>query len=139
MARAKASPYDPLLDQLAAATPGQALRFADTRARAALYARAKKKGLKVSFAESNGSLYVRLDGRVDDDVHKTRRDQIVAALKRGPLGHIQIAAKLREGGDSTVDAQLVETILGQLLRDGVVVKRESGDWTLSAKAARSAA
>src|ERR1035438_3862891 len=62
----KISPYDALLDQLAAA-PTKFLRFTDKRARASLNVRAKKKGLRISFAEDSGMLWVRLDGHVDDD------------------------------------------------------------------------
>lgn len=142
--RLKSSPYDTLLDQLATAQPGQALKFDDVKAKASVYARSKKKGLKVSFAELNGALYVRLDGRVEDDVRKRRREQIVAALKKGPLTHFALASRMREAGDGSIDAVMVETILTQMLRDCLVLKREASagggvpEWALTAKAAKAA-
>src|SRR5260370_12736875 len=117
---AKPSPYDALLDQLAAtalSAPGQVLRFSDMRAKPSIYARAKKKGMRVSFAEDAGLLYVRYDGSTEDDTRTTRREQILHALKLGPLNGIRIATKLREAGDAAGDAPLVARSLEQLLRD----------------------
>jgi hypothetical protein len=133
--RLKTSPYDPLLDQLVQAGPGKALRFGDVRAKASVYARAKKRGLRVSFAESAGALYVRFDGSSDADVRKSRRDHIVVALRLGPMSAIQIAKRLREAGDASVDAQLVEAILGQMLKASEVVKRDNDNtWAMKGRA-----
>jgi hypothetical protein len=126
----KASPYDLLLDQLTAKKPGEAwLKFGNTRARASVYARACKKHLRVSFAEKDGMLYAQFEGRMVEDLPKLRRERILEALKGGLLNHFKIAAKLREGGDSTVDGPTVEAILAQMSRDGSVVKR-GADWAL---------
>ena len=129
----RTSPYDPLLEQLDKAGPGNALRFGDLRARVSVVARAKKLGLHVSFAVSGNTLYVRLDGRAADDKHATRREQIKAALKFGPLAAMKLTALLREKGDATVDASLVENILGQMMRAGEVVHQEGGAWALAPK------
>jgi hypothetical protein len=48
----------------------------------------------------------------------------------------KISAKLREAGDIAVDAQLVETILTQMMRDNQVIKREGGEWSLNPRAAK---
>jgi hypothetical protein len=133
----RTSPYDPLLDQLLAAGSGKALKFGDVKAKASLLLRAKKKGLRVSFAEDGaGALYVRIDGSATEDLRGVRREQIQSALKLGPLSAIKLAVKLRESGDTSVDGQMVEAILGQMQREGVVIKRESGDWIASPKPAK---
>jgi hypothetical protein len=127
----KASPYDALLDQLAAAGPGKLLRFGDERAKPAIYSRSKKKGYKVSFAVSGGALFVRFDGSVDDDVKARRREQILGTLLFGASTPPKLAALLREKGDTTVDGQGVAAILAQLARTGEVVKGEGEQWALN--------
>jgi hypothetical protein len=105
------------------------------KAKASVTARAKKLGLRVSFAEQGASLYVRCDGRADDDVKATRRTKILEALRRlGPMGSIQLAARLRET-DALVDGQIVDAICAQMLRAGEIVRREGGDWAASPKRA----
>ena len=74
--RLRKSPYDPLLHQLAEAGAGKFLKFPDTRARVSVIARARKLGLKVTCGEQAGALYVRFDGRVEDDVKATRRTHL---------------------------------------------------------------
>lgn len=143
----KVSPYDPLLDQLATATdaamaavpkrPRPGLKFGHVRARNSVWARAKAKGFKVSFAIAGSDLYVRLDGRVDDDVKETRRSAIRKLLaSHMQLSVIPICNKLREGGDVNVDAALVETILTQMAKAGEVIRQESGAWRLGLKGAK---
>jgi hypothetical protein len=124
----KVSPYDALLDQLVAAGKGQALRFGDRKARTAVGARAKKKGLRVSFAEAGSVLYVRLDGRTEDDMHEYRRQRILSALMLGPTTSIKLAATLREKGDAAADAQTVDAICGQMARRGEIVKQDGDRW-----------
>jgi hypothetical protein len=115
------------------------LRFGDVRAKASVYARAQKKGLRVSFAESGGALYVRLDGRKDDDIKAARREKIVQALKGGvSLNAIRLSVKLREGGDTTIDGQTVEAICAQMVREGSLIKRETGEYAINARLAKTA-
>ena len=125
------SPYDPLLDQLAAAQPGMALKFGDVRVRSSLYARAKKKGLRISFAESGGALYLRFDDRMDDDVKAGRRKEILMALMVGPATSAKIAVVMRDKGDRNVDGALVEVSCAQMQRAGELVKMECGAWALN--------
>lgn len=138
--RLRISPYDVLLDQLAASTdkaveekqPRPGLKFGDVRAKASVYTRAKKKGLLVSFAEVGRVLYVRLDGRADDHAKETRRGSIRKLLANGvALTHVAIAARLREAGDASVDAQLVDAILAQMLKAGDVIRQDGGAWKLN--------
>ena len=129
------SPYDSLLRKLAEAPKGQVLKFGSKKARASVAIRAKKLGYRVSFAEHQGSLFVRFDGRVDDDIRKQRRDSIAAALrKHGPLSYIALANKLREGGDDSLNASDVEAIVLQLVKDGSVIRQEGNTWALNPRA-----
>ena len=125
----KASSYDPLLNQLAAAGKGKALKFGDVRAKSSIYARAKKLRLRVSFAVLGSDLYVRLDGRVDDDIKGTRRAGILGALKFGARAAGDLLNLLREKGDGTIDLPTVEAILAQMVRGGEVIKQEGGKYT----------
>lgn len=127
----RGSPYDALLYQLAAAGQGKALKFGDERARASITVRARKKGYKVSFAVQGGALYVRFDGRVDDDVKARRREQILGALKFGPSAAPKLASILRGKGDEIVDGQMVVAILVQMQRDGHVIRQEGDNWALN--------
>jgi hypothetical protein len=129
--RARQSPYDPLLQQLVDAGPGRALKFGDARARVALTSRAKKMGLRISFAISGDSLYVRLDGGVTEDVKATRRGRIKEALKFGTQTAMHITNHLREKGDSSIDVNLTESILLQMLRTGDLIRQEDGRWKLN--------
>lgn len=127
--RLKVSPYDALLEKLAAA-PGMFLRFPDPRAKASVYLRAKKKGFRLSYAEKEGLLFVRFDGRVDDDVRAKRRLEIMEVLKLGPSSPIPLANKLRERGDAGVQAGDVETICLQLIKTGELVRQEGNTFAL---------
>jgi hypothetical protein len=127
----RASPYDALLEKLVNAPPNSALLFANgLRARASICARAKKKGLIVGLAEKGPDLYVKFIGRVEDNEKESRRKKIKQLLRLGPLNCIQIATKLREGGDGVVDAQLVDTILAQMQKAGDVIRQEGGNCRL---------
>lgn len=145
--RTKISPYDGLLDQLAKATdaaveksqPRPGLKFGDPRAKASIYARAKRMGLRVIFAIAGNELYVRMEGRADDDTREKRRIAIRRMLASGAaLSYIQIANKLRADGDLTVDAQTVDAIMVQMMRAGDVIRQESGAWKASPAAVAAA-
>ena len=137
-AKLRKSPYDALLDQLAIAPKGSALKFGDLKCRPSIYSRARKKGLRISFAERGGALFVRFDGRDDDDVRATtRRAAILAALKLGPMSHVKITNKLRDAGDSVLDAAATDAILHQMFKVGQVLRQEGGNWALNPKAAVS--
>lgn len=142
--RTKISPYDALLDQLAKATdeavekqqPRPGLKFGDARAKASVYARAKQKGLRVLFAIAGKDLYVRMEGRVDDNIKGARREAIRKILAKGEaFSYIQITNKLRADGDLTIDAPIVDAILLQMMRAGEVARQETGAWR-AAPAAR---
>lgn len=134
----KNSPYDALLDELATATdaaneknqPRPGLRFDDARAKPSIYARAKKKGLRVVFAiGADGALYVRMEGRDTDQVKAQRRDAIRKMLVPGTaLTYIQIANKLRADGDAMIDAATVDAIMLQLMKAGDVIRQDGGAW-----------
>lgn len=139
--RCRISPYDGLLDQLAEKTNGGGaggflLRFGDTRARAAVQVRARKKGLRISFAESGGSLFVRLDGSASKDLHETRREAIKHILRTQPMTAMRLAAKMRDSGDPAATGPLVESILLQMLKAAEVVRQEGDTWALNPRAGR---
>lgn len=138
-AKTRKSPYDALLDQLSAATATAtasggdipALRFPDARAKASVFVRARKKGLKVVCAEAPDGLYVRIEPG-SDQVGEVRRERIHAALKKfGAATPVQLSGSLRSQGDLTIDAQTVATILSQMARLGVVVAGEGNLWKLN--------
>jgi hypothetical protein len=131
----RVSPYDKLLDELAASTtPNQALCFESTKARTSVAIRAKKKGLRVSFAEHAGRLYVRFDGRAENAgvlipapapsslkaVFTGRRAAILDALRVGSRNAARLVAALQASGDSGVDMNLIETLCAQMVREGVI-------------------
>lgn len=127
----KGSPYDALLDQLAEKGPGHVLKFSDLRARASVVARSKKKGMRVSFAERGSELFVRFDGSSKEDADNSRKGKIREILKAGPLTYLKVCNKLREGGDTLVDAPLTELILLQLFKAGEVIRQEGGAFALN--------
>jgi hypothetical protein len=137
----KMSPYAALLDQLSKATdeaiaankPLPGLKFAAVKAKASVWAQAKARGFKVVFAEKDGCLFVRIDGRVDAIEH--RGEEIKKLLRIQPQTAMVLTNKLRANGDETVDAQGVETMLARMLRLGDVAKQEGGTWKLLAKKA----
>jgi len=127
------SPYDEPLRQLAAAEGHKWLKFGYARARVSVNVRARKMGLKVVCAESNGTLFVQFVGRAADDVAGGRRDAIGGILKGAPSGltAMQITGLMRSKGDATIDASLTETILLQMMRTGSVIRTEDGMWKIS--------
>jgi hypothetical protein len=127
----RGSPYDGLLKQLADAGAGKMLKFGDPKARVSINVRARKLGLKVSCAEDGNVLWVRFDGRADDDVKASRREKILGVLKFGPNTAIRLAHVLREKGDENVDASLVEAICVQVARSGEILRQEGGTWALN--------
>ena len=126
--RKKVSPYDTLLNQLVAAGVGKGLKFSDERAKASVWARAKRLGLRVSYAVDGKDLYVRLDGRIDDDLKGSRRARILEALKNGPRSAGELLNSIREKGDATIDLPTVEAILSQMVRGGDLVKQDGGKY-----------
>ena len=125
------SPYDALLDQLEKAGPGHVLCFDDIRARASVIVRSKKKGLRISFAEHDGKLFVRFDGSTKDDVDNSRRGRLRELLKIGPLTSIKACNKLRDSGDTLVDANITELILLSLMKSGEVIRQDGGAFGLN--------
>lgn len=125
--KARISPYDEMLDKLAAAGPGQALRFDDPRARASVTYRAKKKEFLISFAEHEGGLYVRFDGRVLQDPKTSRRAAILNAIDHHPTA-VQLAVRLRQEGDVNCDASIVAAILTQMVRAGELTQQAGGSY-----------
>jgi len=136
----RTSPYDAYLDQLAKATddwvrdgkqglqPG--LKFSDVRARPSVWARSRKKQLKVAFVEKGGALFVRLE-LPSEDIGKARRDKILQVLAAGPMAYIPLAARLIQGGDVRLDANQVEAICVQMSRNGLLIRQEGGAWAIS--------
>ena len=146
--KGRVSPYDALLIKLrdacegprAAGAPKPGLVFDDAKAQTSLYVRAKKMGIRVSFAMEAGKLYVRYDGRIGDDDKTKRRAAILNLLARspGPMKYIAITNQLRAAGDELLEAGLVDSILMQLMKAGEVIRIEGGAWKLNpAKADRS--
>lgn len=135
----RTSPYNPLLDQLTVATekwnagekktPQPGLCFGSIKARAAVGAQGKKRGLKLSFVEAGGKLYVRLDSTAAGDKKSARRTTILQSLRiHGSQNAIQLSAKLRAAGDASIDAGGVEAICVQMSRDGLIYRGEGDVW-----------
>lgn len=139
--RRTGSPYDILLDDLATATdeavaagkPRPGLEFGNVKAQASVYQRAKKKNLRVVFAVSGERLYVRMEGRYDDNIREQRRTAIKRILLVGPMTYIPITNKLREGGDLSVQASEVDPLLNVMMKAGEVIRQEGGAWKLAPK------
>jgi hypothetical protein len=131
--KARKSPYDPLLLQLAEAGAGKVLRFSEPKAKSSIPARAKKLGLRVTCGEAGGgALFVRFDGRVEDDKRETRREILKGALKVTVGASVMALTQvLRDKGDTTVDANIVGAILMQMLKAGEVIQQEGGTWRLN--------
>lgn len=138
------SPYDALLLQLEKACdeakrqsrPLPGLEFTDVKAKPSVYARAKKLGYRVAFAEDKGRLYVRFDGLVSDDKKALRRKAIIEVLSK-PAGtalkYIEITNRLRAAGDELLEAATVDAILCQMLKTGEVIKTDAAAWRLNPK------
>jgi hypothetical protein len=127
----KKSIYDDLLDKLAAAPKNSAIRFGDLKCRPSVAVRAKKRGYLIQFAESAGSLYVRITGSASEDLKEVRRQKITAILRQSPLTYIKVANRLRESGDEMIDAATVERILTQMRKAGEVIVQEGGAYALN--------
>lgn len=132
--RAKVSPYDKLLTELKEATPKPpskvVLEFESLKARASVYARAKKLEMRVSFAELGGKLYVRYEGDLGEDVIAKRRQAILDNMSGIPVSYIEMKNKLVALGDVSVTAAEVDIILVQLMKAGKVVRQDGGKWRL---------
>ena len=143
--KGKISPYDGLLQSLVEQTRTAigngtrlpALRFDDVRAITTLKNRAKKKNLKLEFAQFENALYVRINPRdlpaSTDPAGKAQNALdagVLGALTLGPLNKFQIAKKLRESGHPEADAPLCELVLIRLARAGQLIRREDGTYLL---------
>jgi hypothetical protein len=130
----RGSPYDALLEQLAA-SKGKVLEFGDTRARPSVYARAKKLGLRVLFAESGNTLYVKFGGWAPDSERWKAlvRAAIREVVTTQPRNEIQIAVALRATGVNDVDAGTVGAILKQMEQSGDVQRQRDGSWAMKAQ------
>src|ERR1700690_2259125 len=117
-ATTRVSPYDPLLDELATkaevwekgtrSTPRPIICCASVRAKASMYSRSVKLGIRISFAIRGTALYIRYEGRRDSKIQSKRRGNIKDLLKPGvAMTYIQIANKLRDQGDVSLDAASV--------------------------------
>ncbi len=121
----KVSPYDVLLRQLVAAPAGKFLRFDDLRARASVYTRAKKLGIKVLFGEQGNTLYVMIAKAdlADEGVTEkqpppiTNKDRVLAAIgdKRCTPG--EILTWMRSNGAGGVGITQVDDLLNILVRE----------------------
>lgn len=134
------SPYDSLLKQLAEATqkwfkdgqqearPG--LKFNSPAARASIYARAKKKSMRVQLAEHSGFLYVMMDTADLAEEEKKlagRKGRVYNALMSGPKSSSEIVNFLKKD-DPALTEDLVLGLLGNLQRDGDVIKQDGDRW-----------
>lgn len=129
------SPYDSLLQQLATAK-SQVLEFGDARAKASVYSRATKLGMKVEFAERGVALYVRFGGWKPDSEQwrKLARVAILEAIKTQPRMVIQVTNAVRATGLNDVDAGTIDAILKQMEQEGTVARQRDGSWALKPQA-----
>jgi hypothetical protein len=123
------SPYDAKLRQLVEAGDSSVLCFGDTRARASVWSRAKKLGIKIECGEHANKLYVRLlkasaapdapsvKTAVVADVKVRNRSAILDALRRSITTPEAIAADLRTKGHN-LDAPIVRSMLKSMQSDG---------------------
>jgi hypothetical protein len=127
----RVSPYDALLEQLAAARD-KVLEFGDLRARASVMARSKKLGIKVLLAEHGPKLYVKFGGWLpESDRWKAEvRAGIRDTVTTQPRNEIQVAVALRAKGLNDVDAGVVGAILKQMEQAGEVARGRDGSWGL---------
>jgi hypothetical protein len=153
------SPYDEMLRELAArmqeyhaaleanATSKPAklvdpipipyLRFPNLKPKHAVAMRARKLGIKISFAVKDDQLWIRCNGSEASDTRARREKAILACLTTGPRSAIAVAAYLRERGDELIDGPIAEGILLMLLKRGQVIRQEGNSFALK-PGARSA-
>lgn len=130
-ARKGLSPYDALLEQLAAAKPGQVLAFEHPRAKPSVGARSRKLGLRVEMAELDGKLYVRFAGFAPDSdrYKKLLRDKLLAAVAEQERNEVQLAVELRkQPGMADVDAGTIHAVLCQMEQGKMVQRMRDGSW-----------
>jgi hypothetical protein len=123
----KGSPYDSLLLQLKAAGHGKFLRFDDLRAKASVWARAKKMGIKVLFGTQGDKLWVSLakvemetDGEVDVQPKRANVDIVLDAVKAGRQQAGEIFSWSRSNGSTEIGIREVDILLGSLARAGKI-------------------
>lgn len=131
------SPYDALLEKLLDSPKGSILKFGDPRARASVTVRARKKGLKVEFAERDGVLYVRIAGFAEQrpEIKPVHVPGGCAALVLRALAAIEdatplaIAEYIIQNGVRITTPEVRDTLV-QMAKDGTAKKRANGTWTL---------
>ncbi len=140
--RARVSPYDALLRTLVETTekavaenrPRPGLRFDSPRCRPSLLVRARKLNLCISFAEHEGKLYVRFDGRTEEEVRQSRKQALLKLLSiHGPMTHVKCATKLRDDGDNAIDGSLANALLLQMVREGSLVQQDNSYFAVNPK------
>lgn len=126
----KISPYDGLLEKLAAAGPGQLLKFGDARAKTSLWSRSRKLGMKLMYAEHEGSMYVKFAGWAPDSERGKQivRAKIMEVLQTNPRTEIQLAVELRKQGLTDMDAATAGAILKQMEQLGQTSRKADGTW-----------
>jgi len=129
------SPYDALLERLLDAPKNSALKFGDPRARATIGVRARKKGLKVEFAECDGTLYVRIVGFLNEDEPDAKDAmQVLRAMAAGFAAPVTISDHIVRSGGEMTPGRVLAT-LKQMESAGTVRKAGDGTWKMTAKAA----
>jgi hypothetical protein len=125
--KAKTSPYDPLLLQLRSAGPGRYLRFAETRARVSVAARAKKLGMKVVFGEQAGVLWVALakvelatSGHTEKEAGRSPADVMLEAIRQKKQQAGEITTWARTNGWAGAGLTQVDAELNKLARAGKI-------------------
>jgi len=149
--RARISPYDGLLEKLLEAPKNSALKFGDLRARASIIIRARKKGLRVVFAERGSELYVRIDGFIDsnDKAKATLKNAAPATLPSKPSDQIEqavlramavgfsnpqtIADHARKNGTIIIGVAPIQSALIRMEINGLV-RRDGSQWKMNDRA-----
>lgn len=113
--------------------PNKVLEFGDLRAKASLYARSKRNGLKVAFAQSDNTLYVKFAGYLpgSDRWKRELRTAIKDVIQTQPRMEGQIAVAVRAKGFEDADAGIVGAILKQWEQTGEVERQRDGSWKLN--------
>lgn len=132
--KARRSPYDALLEKLLDAPKNSALKFGEAKARISIAVRARKKGLKIEFAESGGALYVRVVGFTDDQPNAKDAMHVLRAMAAGFAAPVTISDHIVKAGVDLGPSRVLE-VLQRLEAAGSVRKAADCTWKLTAKAA----
>ncbi len=151
--RKSSSPYDQLLQQLLDAPKGSLLRVGSVKARVSLTARAKKKGVRLQFAEDGGKLYVRIAGtgdlrpaaipasgvaRKDDptqtlEVSPAQSGAILRAMAKGFSTPTSISDEIKRNGVELNGMQTLHTL--EAMQKARLVTCVRNRWVMTDKAA----